>query len=83
VERWRMNEVSVPRIVESRNGFNIVSYKGKSWVVGQSVGSVDFRDHEQLRRLVADESVIEVKTLSEARAIVNKKILKHPIAGVD
>jgi predicted O-methyltransferase YrrM len=82
-DRMRIEQARAPQIVESRDRFNIVSYKGKSWVIEQSVGSVDFRDHEQLRRLVADESVIEVETLSEARAIVNKKLLKHPMAGVE
>jgi hypothetical protein len=75
-DRMRIEQARAPQLVESRDRFNIVSYKGKSWIIEQSVGSVDFRDHEQLRRLVADESVIEVETFSEARAIVNKKIQK-------
>lgn len=73
VDRMPIKEISTPQIVESRNGFNIVSYKGKNWVLDQSVGSVDFQDHEQMRRLATDGSVIEAETLNEARTIVDKK----------
>jgi carbamoyltransferase len=83
VDQMRKDEVSSPHVVESRNGFNIVSYKGKSWVVDQSVGRVDFLDQEQLQCLVADGVVIEVETLSEARTLVDKKIITEPTAGVE
>jgi predicted O-methyltransferase YrrM len=81
VDRMRKDDVSSPYIAETRSGFNIVDYKGKIWIVDRSVGIVDFNDQEQLRRLVANESVIEVETLSEARTIVDKNSPKEPAAG--
>jgi predicted O-methyltransferase YrrM len=80
-DRMRI-ETSAPRLVESRSGFNIVSYKGKIWIVDRSVGIVDFHDQEQLRCLVANESVIEVESLSEARTIVDRKSQKEPTTDV-
>ncbi len=65
------NKVSVPRIVESRHGFNIVSYKGKNWVVAQSAGPVDFRDEAQLRNLAATDRLLETQTIEEARAAID------------
>lgn len=81
VDRMQDDEVSSPHIAESRSGFNIVNYKGKIWIVDRSVGIVDFYDLEQLKRLLANESVIEAETLSEARAIVDKKRQKEPTVG--
>jgi len=68
----RIDETSAPRLMESRGGFNIVSYKGKRWVVAQSVGSVDFRDQGQLRRLAAAGRLLEAETMEEARAAVDR-----------
>jgi predicted O-methyltransferase YrrM len=61
-----------PRLVESRDGFNVVSFKGKNWVVDQSVGNIDFRDPEQLRRLAANGRLVETKTMGEARAAIDR-----------
>lgn len=75
-----IDEVGAPRIAESRNGCNIVKYKGKSWVVGQSVGNVDFCNQEQLRRLVNSELIFEVKTLEEARVAADRMRMDEAIA---
>jgi hypothetical protein len=70
----RINEANVPQIVESRGGFNIVNYKGKSWVINQSVGSVDFRDQEQLMRLAASGQLLEMETMGEARTVIDRML---------
>ena len=62
----RIDKQSLPRIIESRHGFNIVSYRGKSWVLDQSVGNVDFRDEEQLRRLAISGQLLESQSVGEA-----------------
>jgi predicted O-methyltransferase YrrM len=67
-----IDQVRGPRIVESRSGFNIVNYEGKSWVVDQSVGSVDFRDKEQLKQLAACCQILEMETIGEARAAIDR-----------
>jgi len=68
----RMDKESAPRIIESRHGFNIVIYRGKSWVLDQSAGKVDFRDEERLRRLAARGQLLEVGTVGEARTAVDR-----------
>lgn len=73
-DRMRIDEGNVPRLVESRGGFNIVSYKGKKWVINQSVGSSDFRDEEQLRRLAANGQLFETDTMSEARTAIDRML---------
>ncbi|MEO7859200.1 MAG: putative sugar O-methyltransferase [Nitrospirales bacterium] len=62
----------IPRLVESRDGFNIVSYKGKNWVIDQSAGNTDFRDQEQLKRLASSGRLVEMETLDEARAAADR-----------
>ena len=69
-----IDEGNVPRLVESRGGFDIVSYKGKKWVINQSVGSSDFRDEEQLRRLAANGQFFETDTMSEARTAIDRML---------
>ena len=66
---------TAPRIVESRHGFNIVSYKRKGWVLHQSTGNVDFRNEEQLLLLKESGHLFETNTIAEAMAEVNKRIL--------
>lgn len=67
-------ETSAPRLMESRGGFNIVSYKGKRWVVDQSVGLMDFRDEEQLRRLAAGGRLFEMESMSQARTAIDRML---------
>lgn len=55
-----------PRLVESREGVNIVRHRGKYWAIEQSVGPVDFRDAEQIDRLLADGYIEEAETKGEA-----------------
>lgn len=59
-----------PQVVESKDGFNIVSYQGKRWVVAQSLGGVDFSDQEQLRRLSATGQLVVTETMSDARTVI-------------
>lgn len=68
----RIEEVSAPLLVESREGFNIASYKGKVWVVGQLAGEVDFRDREQLQRLATTGQLLETGSVGEARAAITR-----------
>lgn len=79
----RIDKQSVPRIIESRRGFNIVSYRGKSWVLDQSAGKIDFCDEEQLQRLAASGHLLEVETMGEARAAVDNKFLEHLMARIE
>ena len=81
IERINKHKQSAPRIIESRHGFNIVSYRGKSWVLDQSVGKVDFRDEEQLRRLAASGHLLEAGTDGEAKAVIDDKLRRS--GGVD
>jgi predicted O-methyltransferase YrrM len=71
-DRMRMDKANAPHLVESRDGFNIVSHKGKHWVVGQSIGNVDFRDEEQLRELTACGRILKMETIGEARAAIDR-----------
>lgn len=79
----RIDKQSAPRIIESRHGFNIVSYSGKSWVLDQSVGEVDFRDEEQLRRLAASGQLLEAGTMGEAKAVVDNKFMEDLVARME
>lgn len=79
----RIDKQSAPRIIESRHGFNIVSYRGKGWVLDQSVGKVDFRDEEQLRRLAASRQLLEAGTMGEARAAVDNKFMEDLVARME
>lgn len=72
IDRMHMNKFSAPRIVESRDGFNIVHYKGKNWIIDQSVGNVDFYDQEQLNRLTACGQILKTETMSEARTAIDR-----------
>ncbi|MBS0154075.1 MAG: hypothetical protein JSS38_05765 [Nitrospira sp.] len=76
IDRVSKEDVSSPHIVESQSGFNIISHKGKAWVVDQSVGVVEFHDQEQLQRLMADGFITKVETLSEAKAILDENAKK-------
>lgn len=67
-----VDQARFTRIVESRSGFNIVSSKGKIWIIAQSVGGVDFHNQEQLKRLASTGQVLEVQTLGEARAAIGR-----------
>jgi uncharacterized protein YoxC len=55
-----------PRLVESTGGVNIVRHRGKYWAIEQSVGPVDFRNAEQIDRLLADGQIFEAETKGEA-----------------
>ena len=81
IEQIDENKQSTPRIIESRHGFNIVSYRGKSWVLDQSVGKVDFHDEEQLQRLGASGQLLEARTIGEAMAAIDNKFRRS--GGVD
>jgi hypothetical protein len=85
-DRMHIAEASIPKLVESRHGFNIVSYKGKSWVVDQSAGNVDFRDQEQLRRLADTGQLLETETIGEARVAIDRmlkaKVTLEPISKI-
>ena len=81
IERMDKPKQSTPRIIESRHGFNIVSYRGKSWVLDQSVGKVDFHDEEQLRRLAASGKLLEAGTVGEAEAVIDSTCRRS--GGVD
>ena len=70
----QIDKQSVPRLLESRHGFNIVCYRGKSWVVDQSAGEVDFRDEEQLRRLAASGRLLEARTVGEAKTAIDNTL---------
>lgn len=73
-DQTRIDQTRVPRLVESREGFNIVSYKGKNWVVHQSVGRVDFRDQEQLNRLATTSVLLETENIGEAREVIDRMV---------
>lgn len=79
VDRMSKEDVSLPHIVESRSGFNIINHRGKAWIVDQSIGVVEFHDQEQLQRLMASGSITKVENLGEARIIVDETT-KHRIA---
>ena len=79
----RIDKQSAPRIIESRHGFNIVSYRGKSWVLDQSVGKVDFCDEEQVRRLAASGQLLEAGTMGEAKAAVDNKFMEVLVACME
>lgn len=72
VDRVCMDKASAPHLVESRDSFNIVSHRGKNWVVSQSAGNVDFSDEEQLKQLAACCQILEMETIGEARAAIDR-----------
>jgi predicted O-methyltransferase YrrM len=59
-------ETLQPRLVESRQGVNIVRHRGKYWAIEQSVGPVDFRNAEHIERLRIDGQIYEAETKGEA-----------------
>ena len=79
----RIDKQNPPRIIESRHGFNIVSYRGKSWVLDQSVGNVDFRDEEQLRGLAASGHLLEVGSVGEAKAATDQMLNEARLAKLE
>jgi hypothetical protein len=79
----RIDKEGPARLIESRNGFNIVSFGGKGWVVDQAVGKVDFRDEEQLRSLVASGQLIETPTLGHAKATLESKVVCGDLARME
>ena len=83
IEQIDKNKQSAPRIIESRHGFNIVSYRGKSWVLDQSVGKVDFRDEEQLRRLSASGQLPEAGSVVEAKAKIDQMCNESRLAKLE
>ena len=46
-----------------------------------SVGKVDFRDEEQLRRLAASGQLLEAGSVGEAEAVIDNKLRRS--GGVD
>ncbi len=75
----RIDKVGAPWIVESRDGFNIVSYRGKNWIADQAAGAIDFRNQELLNRLVAIGVLFEVETIGAAKETIDRmvKVKEH------
>jgi predicted O-methyltransferase YrrM len=82
-----VNKHAPPRIIESRHGFNVVSWRGKGWLVDQSAGYVNFQDQDQLRRLaesghlLEDESIVAAKIAADAK-FVQKLVSRTEQEGV-
>lgn len=68
-----IDESAVPEIIEAKDGFNIIRYRGKGWVVAQSAGPVQFSNAEQLLRLAADGQLLETGSIEQARIIVEMR----------
>lgn len=72
VDRVLHADADSPHIIESRDGYNIVSCRGNNWVVDQSLGSVDFSDEQQLRSLAATGRLVRAETISDARMVIDR-----------
>ncbi|MBX3328789.1 MAG: class I SAM-dependent methyltransferase [Nitrospira sp.] len=67
----RIDQARAPRIVESRDSFNIVSYKGRYWAISKSLGPTElFRERLGERDLAP--LLFSADTLDEVKAKVHQ-----------
>ena len=61
-----------PRLVDTRHGYNILTYQMRVWVVDGDVGNVDLRNGSQIQQLLTSGQLCEARTISEARTLADK-----------